>query len=229
MRLQAGGIREVEQDLEFGMRKSTKGSTERRDYLNLVGSAAQRSSVAVVENTCEAWFQMCGRMAWYGEHCERTQMFLSEIEKHAPRPRVKPSIGILEQAGGVLLETFRTHGKNKFLDVFHAEGVIRMLLLSEIDVPFVNEYDKTYGTMKTHELDSAVGQSSLSDRVGTDISAQGVPRLPSTKCTCGSFSNSGNRLVTGYEYSGVLLWDANHGYCVYKCIECNIRVTKFVV
>lgn len=77
-------------------------STKRRNYLELVASAARLSCVYVAENAYEAWFQMYGRMVWYGQHCERTIWFLLESKGHAPRPWVKPSEGILENAGEVL-------------------------------------------------------------------------------------------------------------------------------
>lgn len=119
--------------------------TDMARYLKLVRSAARMSCIAVAENTHEAWFQMHGRMLWYGKHCKRTNRFICDIEEHAPRPWAKPSVGFFDEAAGVISETLRIEGCHKILCTFHGGGVIMILWIGLNGVSFVTEYSRTDG------------------------------------------------------------------------------------
>ncbi|CAN8067520.1 unnamed protein product [Agarophyton chilense] len=113
MRLQDGGISFVEQDLKQGTDVAGTGSTElsdERKHLEIIGKAARMSWVYVNNNPYEAWFQMHGRLLWYATQCEKTRKFVEEIERSAPKPWAKASVGFLQPAGGAMLDTIPSLG-----------------------------------------------------------------------------------------------------------------------
>ncbi|PXF44228.1 Vegetative incompatibility protein HET-E-1 [Gracilariopsis chorda] len=98
-RLVKDGIYAVEQDLKHGIaiaENSNYGYANHKKHLEMVSRAARMSCTTVVKNPREVWFQLHGRLLWHATKCKQTKKFVEEIEKCAPRPWVKASLGILE-------------------------------------------------------------------------------------------------------------------------------------
>lgn len=107
MRLENGGLAEVEKDLRRGMRiveglGKDIGSHWR--HLKLLSQAARMADSFVTNNGREAWFQLYGRLVRHEDRCDKTRAFIAKIEKEAPLPFARPSIGFLEPAGGPLTD-----------------------------------------------------------------------------------------------------------------------------
>ncbi|CAN8067537.1 unnamed protein product [Agarophyton chilense] len=152
MRLQNGGISVVEQDLEQGTDVAGAGSTEisdERKHLEIIGKAARMSWVYVNNNPYEAWFQMHGRLLWYATQCEKTRKFVEEIERSAPRPWAKASVGFLQPAGGAMLDTIPILGH--IIGVSY-EGDEIVVVEQYMEVVKVARYNLTSGTRKIQDL-----------------------------------------------------------------------------
>ncbi|PXF41425.1 hypothetical protein BWQ96_08860 [Gracilariopsis chorda] len=225
MRLQKVGISRVEQDLAIGRKVSEKDKSNETAigrYLKLVGSAARLSFAAVNENAYEAWFQMYGRMVWYAKHCERTQIFLSEIEEHAPRPWVKPSVGILEEAGGAASETVQIGNWYHILCISHGGGVVS-ILWTDGGHAYVTEYYKIDGSQKVQRLDlnDLADASSLGHHADNSDGqrSSSTMSISCTECTCGAFSDDQKRVVIGYSDGRIVVRNADSGYKLENCFE----------
>lgn len=214
MRLQNSGICGVEQDLDIGIQVVEKGCTEQAKlvrYLRLIGSAARMSCVQVLENAHEAWFQMYGRVRWYAGQCERTRIFATDVGEFAPRPWAKPSVGVLNEAGGLMSESLRFGSCKEILDICHEKDVLRVLWKNLDMVGYVTEYTRTHGNRKTYKLGTTVADGEISGR-------RNVRSLSSV--LCGAMSSNLKKLVTGYGDGGVVVWDIVSGYKVEHFLEC---------
>lgn len=113
-RLQKSGFYAVEQDLDAAkgvalcMNQIDKSLCK---HLDMVRKAARMSCPHVANNRREAWFQIHGRLLWYATQCERTKQFVEEIDRCAPRPWAKASMGFLEQAGTAAAEKIECSGE----------------------------------------------------------------------------------------------------------------------
>lgn len=219
LRLQTGGIFGIKQDIGIGkhVAKKTSDADNALRYLKLVGRAARMSCVSVANNSYEAWFQLYGRLVWFAEHCDKTKCFLSEIEKHAPLPWAKPSVGILEEAGSAALETIKTEGVSELLCVSHTGDLIRILWIDRDDVIFVTEYDKKHGSQQAHRLGSV--EIHRDSHGGLKTYVRNAWPFWSARYACGSFSGSLNRVVTGHDDGKILLWNVEGGYRLERCLE----------
>eukprot|EP00178_Gracilaria_changii_P023026 TRINITY_DN68_c0_g1_i11.p1 TRINITY_DN68_c0_g1~~TRINITY_DN68_c0_g1_i11.p1 ORF type:complete len:1153 (+),score=198.74 TRINITY_DN68_c0_g1_i11:2850-6308(+) len=104
-RLVGDGILSLEQDLEHG--RAVCGDhglqqADHKEHLQMIGRAGRMSAVFVNNNACaeEGWFQLHGRLQWHATLNELTKQFVEKMEKCAPRPWLKASAGLLQQAGG---------------------------------------------------------------------------------------------------------------------------------
>ncbi|PXF45025.1 Vegetative incompatibility protein HET-E-1 [Gracilariopsis chorda] len=96
------GIYAVEQDLKHGIALAENGNygyANHKEHLDMVGRAARLAHTTVATNPREVWFQLHGRLLLHATKCEQTKKFVEEIEKCAPRPWVKGSLGILPAPG----------------------------------------------------------------------------------------------------------------------------------
>ncbi|PXF41419.1 hypothetical protein BWQ96_08854 [Gracilariopsis chorda] len=228
MRLQKSGINGVEQDVAIGIQVaegSGGGQAELVRYLRLIGSAVRMSCGFVVENAYEAWFQMYGRVMWYAEQCERTRRLTCKVEECAPRPWVKPSVGVLNEAGGPVSESLRIgESCRKIVDICHGGDVIRVLWTDGNRVGFVTEYNRIHGNRKTYKLGSAVTESELSGGRGSSGRNNVLPL--SRDFRCGAFSGNLKKLVTGHHDGRVVVWDIDSGYEVNHSVECPGTVAR---
>ncbi|PXF42703.1 Vegetative incompatibility protein HET-E-1 [Gracilariopsis chorda] len=227
MRLQKSGISGVEQDLAIGIQVAKGSGDEEAElvrYLRLIGSAARMSFIHVVENAYEAWFQMYGRVIWHARQCERTRRFACEVEECAPRPWVKPSVGVLNEAGGPMTESFRTDDFSSILDLCHCGDVIRVLWVPLYRSLFVTEYNRIHGNRKTYELGSAVTESKLYGGRGSSGRNNVLPW--SRGCRCGAFSGNLKNLVSGHDDGRVVVWDIDSGYKVDHSVECPASILR---
>lgn len=113
---------------------------------------------------------------------------MSEIEDSAPRPWVKPSVGVLDQAGGTQAE-IPVHTDGELLCACRSGDLIQMVM----QYPVVTTYNTARRTLIHHELCAEYL-----------ISA--------------AFSDDGTRLITVNEKGKVLLWNRASGYVLEKCI-----------
>eukprot|EP00178_Gracilaria_changii_P002243 TRINITY_DN13325_c0_g1_i1.p1 TRINITY_DN13325_c0_g1~~TRINITY_DN13325_c0_g1_i1.p1 ORF type:complete len:1137 (-),score=180.46 TRINITY_DN13325_c0_g1_i1:3414-6824(-) len=113
-RLLKGGVLCVEQDLNEG-----KAICEvpfdfgaLREHLQRIGQAARLSASFVRRNPIveEAWFQLHGRLQWCALENEWTSDFLERMESCAPRPWLKASPKLLQEADGNVLQVFSVSG-----------------------------------------------------------------------------------------------------------------------
>ncbi|PXF42693.1 hypothetical protein BWQ96_07579 [Gracilariopsis chorda] len=227
MRLQKCGIRGVEQDVAIGIRVAKRNGAEDAElvrYLRLIRSGARMSVVQVVENAYEAWFQMYGRTLWNADQCERTRRFTSEVEECAPRPWVKPSVGVLNEAGGPMSESLRIESCIEILDICHSGADIRILWIYRHAVGFVTEYSRIHGNRKTYKLGSDFAGSELCG--GCHNSGQNNVLPMPFDCMCGAFSDNLKKLVTGYADGKLVVWDIDSGYKADHCLECPGTVLR---
>ncbi|PXF42698.1 Vegetative incompatibility protein HET-E-1 [Gracilariopsis chorda] len=216
MRLQKCGIRGVEQDLAIGLQVAERngaGDAELIRYLRLIGNAAGMSSKYLVETTYEAWFQIYGRMIWYAEHCERTRRFTCEIEEHAPRPWIKPSIAMLDDAAGVFQDVSRREENFDILDICHKGDVTSTLWTNRDTVCSVTKCNRTTNEITPHPLHSDRNSSSKKPPM-------------SHGSTCGAFSGNLKKLVTGHRDGHMVVWDIDSGYKADRRLECAGTVRR---
>lgn len=204
IRLQHMGLHAVELDLEIGKdiaRRDEFVNVDVMRFFDIVRMACRRSYGAVMNNPCEAWFQLYGRMLEHTESSTVTQSFVLDVKKYAPRPWIEPSIGMFQEAGGALLETIELKNSKKILSISpgtHEEGLMRILWRSTDGAEQVTEYDSVNGTKKTYRLGLDIMNDSETIIVNDQLSRE---------CTCGAFSETSKVLVTVHGNGKVRVWD----------------------
>lgn len=193
IRLVEGGFTHVEQDIQQGkaaMRGVSLENTEYSVFLDLIAKATRLSSTIVADNPYEVWFQLYGRLIGHAQRCNRTKRFVNEIERCAPRPFAKPSVGLLQLAGSAATNLITTRGivravheiENKVFSVWTVEQTDEQKVFGTM------EYDTTHCTRETHQLCS-----------------KEVPSL--SECVCGAISSNGEIIATGHWTGEILVWN----------------------
>lgn len=213
MRMQTKGIIGVEEDMRVGEKVARTKDSERVEllkYFNIVRSATRMSCDTVNYISYEAWFQLYGRVAWYGKHCERTRILMDEIERFAPRPWVKPSVGFLSAAGGAAMDSVTT--THEYLCVSHGKDVIRAVQAADNDNEYASvlEYDRRYGSQKSFSLVTDENSKAPVNASRTKSGSKTFKRI--VRCSCAVFSKDMKRLITGYEDNSLIVWNAEDGY-----------------
>lgn len=112
-RLVKGGVCSFEQDVEEGesvLCNSTSSPSDHVEHLDIIRKAARMSCTYVNENPCEVWFQLYGWLLLHAAQKKRTREFVLKIERVAPWPWVKASVGFLRQASNSAPEVIRSNG-----------------------------------------------------------------------------------------------------------------------
>lgn len=226
VRLQNMGIRNVEQDVAIGIQTAEGKGSEQKEvlvYLKLIAGAVCMSFSQMVENPYEAWFQLYGRMIWYADQCERSRWFAREIEQNAPRPLVKASVAVLNDAGGRISESLRIERGTRVLCVCHTGDAVRMLWKDGAGMDYVSQYERSSESRKTYKLDTA-GFSAI--ELSGDRNISEPLGMQKAYIVIGAFSGNLNKLVTEYADKKVVVWDIASGYKVghsIKCVDTGIR------
>lgn len=189
MRLQKGGISAVENDIQQGMlfvRKDNGKVGSHSRYLNIISQAAHMSYNFVANNSREAWFQLYGRLLWYAQNCYYTKSFVEEIERCAPRPWARSTIGFLEAAGGALT------------NVIQSDATVCKLVMREEHVIFLTRNSVTKYNCERGE------------------SISKFTRIPEDCIRCAELSHDHKNLVSGSRDGTVRLWDVESGDLITK-------------
>eukprot|EP00178_Gracilaria_changii_P002435 TRINITY_DN135_c0_g1_i13.p1 TRINITY_DN135_c0_g1~~TRINITY_DN135_c0_g1_i13.p1 ORF type:complete len:912 (+),score=104.78 TRINITY_DN135_c0_g1_i13:1851-4586(+) len=202
MRLLRDGILGFLHDLEYGkaiLEDKCIECEDRKQHLENIGGAARLSATFINENPCEAevWFQIHGRLQWLATQNKLTREFVNRMERDPPKPWLRASAGLLEQAGNTTLEVIygpNTRGKLLIgaLTFTQEESDIRVLWKSL----FHNELHVSTRTQR----------KCIYRELNNDVRTIGY-------VLCASFLEGGRRVATAHADGRIFVWCTQTGMC----------------
>eukprot|EP00178_Gracilaria_changii_P001969 TRINITY_DN1287_c0_g1_i1.p1 TRINITY_DN1287_c0_g1~~TRINITY_DN1287_c0_g1_i1.p1 ORF type:complete len:978 (+),score=154.69 TRINITY_DN1287_c0_g1_i1:525-3458(+) len=213
------GIQSLEKDLDHGSGVCSNAVCSQyadyedhlraiivEDHLRAIGWA-ERMSLPFVNNNPrveEARFQVHGRLLWWATQNELSREFVERMELFAPRPCLRASVGLLQQAGTGFLETVSV-------------TVVLLCTLEEHDAMWILSHESNSGAMYVKGYDSHNGRYEKKLRMDRRSAVE-----------CASFLRDQLRAVTAHSDGRIRVWDTHTGVCQ-RVVECKSEAHKCVV